>query len=290
MSDPWNWLLQTASGSLEFGDDLSPVVVSSWRQEPGKLRVVDVENPSGDGLRFGKDRRAGQTISFSMWVNGGDEAGAAAGLAGVAGVWRNDVGRSRAGGLARLRHPGGRSVVGRPRRLTNDSSLVERGLVTIDADFECVDDLWYGPEQVQSISFVAPVSGGLMFPAESPFTFDSGPTVRNGSVVVSGDVATWPVFEIDGPVTNPEVDVPGVGRLVFRTTLAYDQTLVVDTRPWARWVKRDGAAFPGALSASGSRLSDMALSPGAHTVLLRGYDPSGTAVLRVRTFPAFTSF
>lgn len=139
--------------------------------------------------------------------------------------------------------------------------------------------------------------GGLVFPATAPFTFDSGPAVRNGSVLVAGDVATWPVFEIYGPVTNPEVEVVGVGRLVFNTTLAYDQFLRVDTRPWARWVQRGYvqnptvlSPLPGALSPSGSRLSDMALRPGAYQVLLRGYDPSGTAELGVVLNPAYTSF
>ncbi|MCS3426739.1 hypothetical protein M2388_000383 [Leucobacter aridicollis] len=156
--------------------------------------------------------------------------------------------------------------------------------------FECVDDLWYGPEEQTTIRFVPPVSGGLTFPAEAPFTFDSGPAVRNASVQVTGDVSTWPVFEIKGPVTNPEVDIVGVGKLIFSVSLAYDQTLRVDTRPWARWVKRDGAAFPGALSSAGARLSDVSLAPGTYQVLLRGYDPTGTAELRVSTWPAFTSF
>ncbi|UOQ60390.1 hypothetical protein MUN76_15380 [Leucobacter rhizosphaerae] len=156
--------------------------------------------------------------------------------------------------------------------------------------FEAVDDLWYGPEQVTEISFVPPVSGGLEFPAMAPFTFDSGPTVRNGAVTVEGDVAAWPVFEIQGPVDDPEIDIVGVGRLIFRTSLAWDQTLTVDTRSWARWVKRDGDALPGALSSSGARLSDVSLLPGSYTVLLRGYDTTGTAKLRVLVRPAFTSF
>ncbi|MFF8817275.1 hypothetical protein ACF07D_04655 [Leucobacter sp. NPDC015123] len=206
------------------------------------------------------------------------------------GVWRADEIRDRPGVHASLMAPSGRHVLGMPVELdpNEEYRLFDTNRAVLS--FECVDDLWYGPEEQTTIRFVPPVSGGLTFPAEAPFTFDSGPAVRNASVQVTGDVSTWPVFEIKGPVTNPEVDIVGVGKLIFSVSLAYDQTLRVDTRPWARWVKRDGAAFPGALSASGARLSDVSLAPGTYQVLLRGYDPTGTAELRVSTWPAFTSF
>ncbi|MCW2287044.1 hypothetical protein [Leucobacter luti] len=205
-------------------------------------------------------------------------------------VWRADEIRDVPGAFATLTASSGRFAVGLPVDIELDEEyrIFDTNRATVS--FEARDDLWYGPEEVAEVSFVPPISGGLMFPASAPFTFDSGPTVRNGSVLVGGEVATWPVFEIHGPVANPEIDIVGLGRLIFRTTLAYDQVLTVDTRPWARWVKRDGAAFPGALDQSGSRLSDVALRPGAHTILLRGYDTTGTAKLRVRTWPAFTSF
>ncbi|UOQ57249.1 phage tail family protein [Leucobacter allii] len=293
----WDWTLTTEDRQITFGDDENLFVVDSWSVEPGKLRVDDREVPRGDGLRFGQDFRAGQVASFSLWVNGGDEATASAALSEFGAAWRNDTGRRIGGAMATLRHPQGRCAYGRPRGFTPDSNRIEQGWAKIKAEFECVDELWYGPEEVTEVSFVPPATGGLEFPAEAPFTFDSGPTVRNGSVIVSGDVASWPVFEILGPVANPEIDIIGVGRLVFRTTLAADQFLVVDTRPWARWVKRGYAsnptvlaALPGALDASGARLSDVALQPGAYSILLRGYDTTGTAKLRVRCEPAFTSF
>lgn len=287
---PWNWVLITQDTTLTFGDDDALIVVQEWSVEPGKLRVEDRERPRSDGLIFGQDLRSGQVVTFTMWVNGRNEDGAILGLSELQRAWRNDSGRSVGGAMCMLQHPRGRFVFGRPRGLVPNTRRVERGWATASADFECVDDLWYGPEEQTTIRFVPPVSGGLTFPAEAPFTFDSGPAVRNASVQVTGDVSTWPVFEIKGPVTNPEVDIVGVGKLIFSVDLAYDQTLRVDTRPWARWVKRDGAAFPGALSSAGARLSDVSLPPGTYQVLLRGYDPTGTAELRVSTWPAFTSF
>lgn len=293
----WDWVLQTDRGQAVFGDDAARAVASSWVIEPGKSRVDDRELPRADGLRFGQDFRGGQTARFSLWVSGDDEADVLAELAALATVWRNDGGRTFAGSMATLRHPNGRFMFGRPRSFEADAQRAGQGYATVKAVFEAQDDLWYGPEELTRIRFVPPVSGGLTFPAEAPFTFDSGATTRNGSVLVAGDVESWPVFEISGPVTNPEVEVVGVGRLMFKTTLAYDQFLRVDTRPWARWVQRGFvqnptvlSPLPGALSPSGSRLSDMALRPGAYQVLLRGYDPSGTAELGVVLNPAYTSF
>lgn len=293
----WDWKLTTEGGHIEFGDDASLHVVESWAVDPGKLRTEDYANPRGDGSRFGRDLRPGQTVAFSMWVNGSDENEALSGLARMSALWRNDASRSRGGSLATLTHPRGRFAVGRPRAFTSDTQRVQRGYATAKAEFECADDLWYGQESQTQIFFQVAAGGGLRFPARSPFRFTSVGETRNAAVLVDGDVATWPVFEIHGPVTNPEIEVQGVGRLVFDVNLAYDQFLRVDTRPWARWVQRgvkgrpdELVPLPGALSPGGSRLSDMSLLPGSYTVLLRGFDATGTAEMRVSTWPAYTSF
>ncbi|WP_156316525.1 hypothetical protein [Leucobacter japonicus] len=293
----WNWKLASSTGQVEFGDDENLFVVDSWAVESGKLRVDDRDIPRSDSTRFGQDFRPPASLSFSLWVNGGSEERTLEGLSELAAAWRNDGDRLRSGSMATLQHPRGRFMFGRPREFESDAQRVESGYAKVSAKFQAADDLWYGPEELTRVRFVPPVSGGLTFPAEAPFTFDSGPAERNSSVVVGGDVATWPVFEVFGPVTNPEIEIVGVGRLVFRTTLAYDQFLRVDTRPWARWVQRGYlgspdvlSPFPGALSPSGSRLSDVSLRPGVHTVVLRGYDPTGSAELGVIRNPAFTSF
>lgn len=284
-----SWILSVGSRSLEFRGDLSGVGLMGTPQVRPLVEFDAYANARGDGRRLGRVYRRGQVVSLSVEARPdlrpmGDV------WRDLLGVWRADEIRDRPGVHAVLTAPSGRHVLGMPVELdpNEEYRLFDTNRAVLS--FECVDDLWYGPEEQTTIRFVPPVSGGLTFPAEAPFTFDSGPAVRNASVQVTGDVSTWPVFEIKGPVTNPEVDIVGVGKLIFSVDLAYDQTLRVDTRPWARWVKRDGAAFPGALSSAGARLSDVSLPPGTYQVLLRGYDPTGTAELRVSTWPAFTSF
>lgn len=286
----WNWTLTTDGRQVVFGDDDALVVVDKWSASAGKLRIDDHENPRGDGLRFGSDYRSGQVVDFSMWVNGGDEETARAGLASVQAAWRNDVSRRRGGSMCRLEHPRGRAAFGRPRGFSADTQRIEQGWATIKADFEAVDDLWYGPEEVTTIRFVPEFTGGLPIPAAVPWVLGGGSGESSYMVTVGGDVAAWPVFELHGPIADPFIEVVGVGRLVFRGQLAYDQTLTVDTRHWARWVKRDGAAFPGALSPAGSRLSDMSMRPGSYQVFFGGHDPTGSSSLDVRVSPAFTSF
>ncbi|MEB4614005.1 hypothetical protein [Leucobacter sp. M11] len=280
------WVMDAGDRRVVLGGTLEGLGLMGFPRVSRMVSAESYPNPRGDGRRFGRVTRGGQSVSLEV------EARASADLS-FDEVARSLIAGWRAGPpgqLGTLTAESGRSAYGIPLEIEEDQQNRLFGIGRAVLSFEAVDDLWYGPEEETVIRFAPPVSGGLRFPARAPFRFKSAPSVRNGAVLVSGDLPVHPVFEVRGPVTNPEIDVVGVGKLIFKTFLAYDQTLVVDTRAWARWVKRDGAAFPGALSSAGARLSDMVLSPGSHRVLLRGFDPTNTAELRVRVAPAFTSF
>lgn len=283
------WTLQTPTRALSLGEDLTGVGLVAYPTVKTNSNIDSYANPRNDGTRFGKLTRANQTVSLPVEVRADDRALDEVWRELIT-VWRADDVRQERGALAALIADSGRRAFGIPVNLEPDLQYRLFGVARATLEFDCVDDLWYGDETWTDVLFAPPVSGGLTFPAVAPFTFDSGPSQRNASVQVDGDVATWPVFEIAGPVTNPEIAIVGGSRLVFATSLAYDQVLVVDTRPWSRHVKRDGADFPGALSPVGDRLSDMSLKPGAHQVVLKGYDPTGSSKLRVRVAPAYTSF
>ena len=289
------WTLTVGARQIQFGCELDGL---GLMRTPHVKPIVDLEsyaNPRGDGRRNGRMYRRGQAVSLDVEARP-DHRTADEVWRELLSVWRADEIRFEAGKHAYLTSDTGRVAVGMPVEIDPNQEYRIFDMNRAELTFEAVDDLWYGPEEVTEISFAPPVGGGLRFPARSPFRFNAGPSVRNGSVVVSGDVACSPVLEIRGPVSNPEIDIVGLGKLQFRVALASDQRLVVDTRHWARWVKRgytdstDLAAFPGALSPSGLRLSDVVLRPGAYQVLLRGFDPTGTAKLRVLREPAFTSY
>ena len=288
------WSLTVGSRRIEFGAALTGLGLVSTPVVKPVIEVDSYVNPRGDGRRFGRMWRRGQVVSLAVEARP-DGRPIEDVWRDLLSVWRADNIRGTSGRLARLTADSGLSAYGLPVDVDPNQ---EHRLFNIDRvvlGFEAVDDLWYGPVQETVVGFAPPVGGGLRFPARAPFRFGGQPTVRNSSVVVDGSQSAWPVFEVVGPIANPVIEVEGLGRLVISASLAYDERVVLDTRPWARTVMRGkvgGAlsAFPAALSPSGLRLSDMALSPGAHSINLRGSDPSGVALVRVRVEPAFTSF
>lgn len=280
--------------SFQFGKG-TPYLLTDFVRGVSEPRVQDREHVRGDGARFGVDLKSGPTHELSLLVQGegnnpGErEAAVRPLISELERVWDAPSLRARGGELAMLQ-VGDRFAFGRPRELVPDDSGRWDGTSNPQLSFRAESQNWYGPEERTTMRLAPVFTGGLPVAAAVPFVLGGGTGQADSIVQVGGDVATWPVFELRGPIQDPWIDVPGVGRLVFRGTLAYDQTLTVDTRPWARWVKRDGAALPGALSPAGSRLSDMAMRPGSYRVIFGGYDPSGTSTLTVRVSPAFTSF
>ena len=111
----------------------------------------------------------------------------------------------------------------------------------------------------------------------TPFVFPLTSTRESDHsqfITVRGTTATWPTITIHGPVVNPKVRV-GDRLLDLRATLAYDESVVIDARPWARTVTRGGASLAGSLR--GTRLGELSLTPGQHEVTISGVDPTGTA-------------
>lgn len=278
--------------SFPFGEG-TPFVLTGFKRGVASARAGDRDRVRADGRAFGRDVKAGPThdVSLAALGDGSSQASREAAVAVLAGELERVIDalpvRSRGGALAQL-WMGDRFCYGRPRDLAPDDSGRWDGVAEYGFAFVAESDRWYGPMVSTRVRFSIPETGGLTFPAEAPFTFDSGPTQRNGVLVVGGDVETLPVFVIQGPVTNPSINVTGVGELQLSVTLAYDQTLTVDCRNG--WTKRDGSPLPGAVSPRGARLKDMALAPGSYEVVLRGYDPTGTGFLDVQVEPAFTTF
>lgn len=281
------WVYRAGSRVLELGEGTDGPGLMEFPEVGVDASSEVVPLPRRDSRRFGKDLIEGQTVSMKIEVRS-DERPIDEVWRDVVSAWRGDEVRGTAGALATLTADSGRSVRGRPRPLTPDSAHRLFDVIRAELVFECVDDLWYGPSEVTTVRFVPEKTGGLPVPAAVPFVLGGGTGEANYMLTVGGDVATWPEFRLHGPIRDPFIEIVGIGRLVFKATLAHDQTLIVNTRDG--WVKRDGAALPGALSPAGSRLSDMQLRPGLFRVFFGGYDPTGTSRLEVRVDPAFTSF
>lgn len=269
-----------------------PIASGNYLLEPPDLgettfETQDVQLPGEDGLRRGVDTQGGRTVTFEMGVDRVDAAQAwAAGLNAMAELseaWNGDAVRKYPGATAtlRTRNAGRTSVIyGRPRRFAPTPARFDRrGYASVVCDFSANDFLYYDDvEQFVDLSLVPPAAGGLEAPLASPLS-TVAQSVEPGAITVGGHTPTWPVITIYGPVSRPVVTITGVFTVVLDETLAYDQWVTVDARPWARTVTRnDGANLT--LTPTSTPLSRLRLPLGAHEVVFRGEDQTGTASMR----------
>ncbi|WNN93973.1 minor tail protein [Arthrobacter phage Nitro] len=288
MPSPQAWRLTYQGENLAFGSIESGYVFTTAPDLGAReIEHEDERRPRTDGVSFGQDFMAGRTLTFELDVSGADEADAKAKLARLSRAWRADAVRNTPGATATLTSGSGRVAFGRPRRFASNDDLQPQGLSTVVADFATADELWYGgTEQGVTVSLVPTPSGGLMAPLAAPLSTTIS-SDRSQGVTIGGELPTWPVFEIRGPVTNPSVELVGALRMDFRLVLAYDQKLVIDTRPWARSILRNGASVAGTITRTSTRLARAALAPGAYEFVLRGTANTGNPSATIRWREAY---
>lgn len=286
-----DWHLTYGNTDFAFGTVESQFVFP--QSGPPDISNIDVNDedaarPRADGIMFGQDTRSGTTVTFDIEVNGEDEAEAWSLYQQLANVWRADSVRTVPGATAMLTSHTGRVTFGRPRRIQPKLDLTPFGLTAVTCDFATADDLWYGEEQFAVVKLVPDLGGGVQGPVSSPVSTTST-SDRSQTFTVDGLLPVWPVITITGPIANPSIEVVDVFKMSFNTTLAYDQTLVIDTRPWGRSIKRDDASIAGALDPRTNRLSEASVPPGTYNLSLRGVSATGTSQARVTWRNAYPS-
>lgn len=282
-----------------FGLD-APMHVTEDGFGPGAAAATlqRVKMASGDGQRFGKDTLGGATWQFKMFTNaegeswGEAEQAAWAAVEDLAAVWPRDELRENSGAVTTLRYRIAnrvRRIYGRPNRFTptpNNFSLT--GRIDVVADFDTVDHLIYDDVlQSESVSIGPPLDpeAGLLVPFVGPFVSNPGNAPRQGKITVGGREPTPIWVEIAGPVLNPRVQVGG--KLIeIVDTVAGDDPVTVDARPWARSVtKRSGGGVK--INARVTKVSQLYLPPGEHELIYTGTDNSGTSSVTVFWHNAF---
>lgn len=240
----------------------------------------DRPTPRGDGGRVGKDTKGTRVVTFEieMSTRNEDEGRALLDLAGAA--WDAEAVRGVNGAVASLTSHTGRTAFGRPRKWTVNDERLHLGRATIGAEFLTLDDLWYGAEQVETVRLAPNLVGGLVAPLTAPLltTADSN---RQQPFLVGGRKPSYPVITIRGPIINPVLELVGVWRYGFTgVTLAYDETITLDLRPFARTILRNRRTTVP-LDAQSSPVLDAAMPPGTRELVLRGVAPSGTPYARL---------
>lgn len=284
-------------GGIVFGADCL-VDVAIFDPGAGELETGDVRLPGQDGIVFGRDTRAGPLLTFEMFTMDREAAAGRARVQELAAVWDSPAVRSapRAVVPLRMRVPGGTTVAayGRPRKFEiANARLLRVGRVEVVADFQCAAPGFYaespeGGDRSITLSLIASAGDGIVWPVTWPITWGS-PGERQDAVLNAGDSPSWPVITIRGPVAQPSIELVGTGRsLRLDTTLAYDRSITIDTRPWARSVLRDdGASMAGVLR--GAALAEFQLPPGQTVLAYRGTDMSGQSTCTVAWRDAYST-
>lgn len=289
LADDWTFEL----GGVLFGH-ACPVQVDDFAVGDAAARTGDVELPGGDGTAMGVDYHGGRTLTFDLLTDTADAASSRAAIGALAAVWDAHATRTtpRAVLPLSIRLPGGgsRTVFGRPRRFT-PARFRERGGGTESwiATFDTTHPGFYGgQERSVSLSLIASGGGGIVWPVTWPVTWAASGE-RQDTVVNAGDSRSWPVVTIRGPVARPSLSLVGTGlALTLNATLAYDQSVTVDTRPGFRTVTRqDGASLAGDLR--GAALADFSLPPGSTTIHYSGTDLSGQSSATVAWFDSYST-
>ncbi|WP_330335706.1 hypothetical protein OHS33_38660 (plasmid) [Streptomyces sp. NBC_00536] len=268
--------------------------------------VGDTPMPRTDTVRLGQDFKGAATITFEIGVDTVTAAKTQLGRYGAnldavsvaAQAWDAEALRRRFGVPAVLRTvQGGRArrFYGRPRKWAPAASRLTRlGHTSVVASFACVDALAYDDvEQSKIVRLQPPEHRGLAGPLKDPITMTGeSASVLPGGLTVGGTRPTWPVITIYGPISQPQVVLvdraiderdPSRGSLPgwtigFDMGIGENETITIDTRPWARTVLRNGeASVAGYLSWGSPRMEDMRLPVGRQDMTLRGVDSTGAA-------------
>lgn len=278
-----------------FGGESDTFVTMPGGFDPGisGWRTQEQDSPVGDHINFGRDLLSPPSWSWQLQSNLDTIEDAMAAVESMEMAWRGESARHTPGKVLELRYRfAGRDrlVYGRPRRFSHDlTPMAWQGLVNVVCDFQVVDTLKYEDlVRTVELGIIPGTTTGLKAPLLGPLT-----TVQAGEQAgaVSGVGGTQPApvtILIHGPITNPWVEGDG-WRLDLKTTLAYDQSVLIDTRPFAQTVLRnDGVSLAGALTRN-SLLASARLKPGSTLLRFGGIDATGTATCSVKWRAVYNS-
>ncbi|QKS14795.1 hypothetical protein HUN59_14860 [Curtobacterium sp. Csp2] len=243
----------------------------------------DVDSARADGTQVGMDFHHGRTIGVTFGILGSSEAEMWDRFNQLASYWNAAAVRSAPGALAELVSPRGRSAFGRPRKISPSDVSPEAKMMTVQTTFRQVDKLWYGAPDQLTVPFAISQGGGLVAPLKEPLVA-RGYTTRANTFTVAGSEPTPFVATIRGAILNPGIEIAGVAKYAAQTSLAYDETLTIDTRPGRMSVLRNGTKI-ASLTRNSDLLTDGVLSPGPGSLTLTGSSSTGnpTATLMWRS-------
>lgn len=202
---PWtgNWTAQTLISALGQSTD--------WAAT-GSYSMKAAVTGSGNAVvkYVNLSVLAGLSYAVSMFVR----VSSGSGLATVTGQWLN-------GALSPIGSP---VTIGSATATTASTGVSVGGTASAPAGAA-----WLS----LSVSYAA--TGAVSFYADDVIVTQG--VYQNNAAVNAGTVDTWPVITITGPCVNPSVVYQGRSTFItLQTTLAANQTAVISTVPWNRYV------------------------------------------------------
>jgi hypothetical protein len=284
-------------GDFVFGTG-TPWVVTNFDYGTADIQTNDIAAPRSDGILFGRDFVGGPQFLLDVAVipdypTFGNSVEATDLWGQFKSRWRNDRGRLTPGYASMLRLSRGgriRRVYGRTRQCTPSPEKDANGWWIAGAQWQCMDDYFYGDEErTNTVAIVPPQAGGYLIPPDDPWS-SIGVSYEPGVVHIGGNDPAWMTFMFRGPITRPVVEVVGHWAIGLNVTLREGEWIGIDPRPWQRGVRTSsGVDLGGALLPGSPVLSAVKLDPGVYEIVLRGTDETGTATMTVAWRETFSS-
>lgn len=301
MTDLNDWVIAFDDQEYAFGREFTDYPFKTQVSiGPVDRDNQDAPHPIADGLVMGKDFLRGFTMQFDFqilrafpspekpWQSALDLYNE------FAAIWRGGSTRLTPGSYATLTNlDRSRMVYGRPRAIAPKFDTVRSGFMEFQADFQTNSpDFYDAAERVAFFSFDAPTGGALISPLESPLATIGGESDVQDTVS-QGNLPAWPVVEFHGPckagsgidLLNPSGKV--VWTLKVGVALAYDEEMVIDTRPWSRSATINGRPANGKVR--GTAMNLCTIPVGDFNMRYKVNDESGTAFCVVHWHDTYAS-
>jgi hypothetical protein len=297
MADPVLALGQYSIGTDMPGGDPNTVVygygttclVQNTLADTGSMTTQDTPVVGHDGVLFGVDTLPGMVVTQTgvAYANANGKAALDA-FSQLAGKWLDPAARMVNGQMQKLRayYPVSnvvRVAYGRGRKIQPTYGTANQGAVPFSAQFQAADCNWYADtESILTLTSVPSYLGTFTFPVTPPFQWASAYlNYQQNALVNSGPIATWPVITFNGPISFPGIAYVNTAIAIsYQGVLPAGQSLVLDTRPWARTALIGTASVAGLLN--GSPMISLGLPQGATVVRLTGTDYTGTATCQIK--------
>lgn len=282
-----------ASAPFVYGGRPGTISNNIWVQntatDTGTVNVQDQTVVGHDGQLFGVDTMPGMVITQTGYAMTSPGSGAAAmdSYSALAGVWNDPYIRLTDGYIQVFRacYPGSnvtRRCYGRGRKILPTYGQVNQGIVPFTAQFQCGDNIWYEDTSSSIVLTMVPslFGGGITPPVTPPYHLTSQTNYQQNVINNTGSLPTWPVISLKGPISYPTVTYVNTPVSIgYNGSLASNQTLVIDTRPWVRTAMIGNTSVAGALT--GDPMISLQAWPGTTLVKLNGQDFTGTSTCTI---------